>query len=306
VTGATGFVGRAVVPQLAARRDIDVAAVLRRPGARMPDRVAAIAGPDLGPTADWRPVVEGASAVVHLAARVHVMQAPDAESREAFLQTNTAGTLRLAQQAADAGVRRFVFLSSVKVNGEAGVFTETDAPAPADAYAISKCRAEEGLRELSGATGLEVTIIRPPLIYGPGVKANFHSLMRAVALGIPLPFGRVDNRRSLVGLDNLSHFIGRCLDHPAAANQTFLVSDGDDLSTPDLIRRLAGAMGRTPRLVPVPESWLRAVAGIAGKQAQAQRLLGSLQVDIAKARRLLDWTPPVPVDEGLRRAVTPR
>jgi nucleoside-diphosphate-sugar epimerase len=209
----------------------------------------------------------------------------------------------LARQAAAAGVKRFVFLSSVKVNGESGRYTEADPPAPEDAYGISKHEAEAALRAIAQDTGMDVVIIRPPLVYGPGVRANFLALMRAVSRGIPLPLGAVNNRRSLVALSNLVDFIITCIEHPAAANETFLLSDGEDLSTTDLIRRLAGAMGRPARLLPVPESVLIAGAALLGRRDIAQRLLGTLRVDTSKARQLLGWVPPITVDEGLRLAV---
>ncbi|AOF87746.1 3-beta hydroxysteroid dehydrogenase/isomerase family protein [Hydrogenophaga sp. RAC07] len=246
--------------------------------------------------------------VLHLAARVHVMDDPSADPLTAFRQTNTAGTLHLARQAAAVGVRRFVFVSSIKVNGECTAagqpFTATDAPAPQDPYGISKMEAEQGLRQIAAETGMEVVIIRPPLVYGPGVKANFASLMRAVQRGIPLPLASVThNRRSFVALDNLVDVLITCVDHPAAANQTFLVSDGEDLSTTDLLRRLGHAMNKPARLFPVPPSLLQFGANLLGKGDMAQRLLGNLQVDIDHTRNTLNWTPPLSVDEGLRRAV---
>ena len=200
-------------------------------------------------------------------------------------------------------VRRFVFLSSVKVNGEGGsaAYRETDPPATQDAYGISKHEAEVGLREIAAETDMAVVIIRAPLVYGAGVRANFQALLDAVARGIPLPLGSIDNRRSMVALDNLLDLIVTCIEHPAAANEIFLVSDGDDLSTPDLVRRMARAMGRPSRLIPVPVAVLMAGATLLGKRETARRLCSSLQVDISKTRALLGWTPPISVDEGLRR-----
>lgn len=253
--------------------------------------------------AAWQAALSGIDAVVHLAARVHVMRESASDPLAEFRRVNVAASLKLARQAATAGVRRFVYLSSVKVNGESGTYTESHPPAPEDAYGVSKHEAEVGLRRIADETGLEVVIIRPPLVYGPGVRANFRALMRAVARGIPLPLGAIDNRRSLVASDNLADFILACLDQPAARNETFLVSDGEDLSTTDLIRRLARVMGRPARLLPVPASLLMAAATLAGQRDVARRLLGSLQVDISKARRLLNWAPRISVDEGLRRAV---
>ena len=221
------------------------------------------------------------------------------------------GTLNLARQAALAGVKRFIFLSSIKVNGEStqpgSPYGATDLAAPEDAYGISKSEAEAGLRHLSFETGMEVVIIRSPLVYGPGVKGNFSSLLRWVACGLPLPLGSVTtNRRSLVGLDNLVDLILTCVDHPKAANQTLLVSDGEDLSTADLLRRIGKSLNRPARLIPVPVSILNIVSRLLGKSSIAQRLLGSLQVDISKTCTLLNWKPPVSVDEGLRRAVQQR
>jgi UDP-glucose 4-epimerase len=304
VTGASGFVGTAVVDRIVREGRWRVRAAVRRDAATLPAAVERAIG-ELGASTSWRAAVEGTQIVIHLAARVHVMRERATDALEQFRRVNVAGTLDLATQAAAAGVRRFLYLSSVKVLGEAGHFTETDPPAPQDAYAISKHEAEAGLREIGARTGMEVVIIRPPLVYGPGVRANFGALMRAVARGLPLPLGAVENRRSLVALDNLVDFILTCASHPAAANETFLVSDGEDLSTPDLVRRLAAAMGRRARLVPVPPALLLGAAAVAGRRDVAARLLGTLQVDITKARTELGWVPPVRVDEALRRAVGP-
>ena len=244
---------------------------------------------------------------MHLAARVHVMNDKSPDPLAEFRRVNVEGTVALARQAAIAGVRRFVFLSSVKVNGEfteAGhLFTEDDAPAPEDSYAVSKYEAEQLLRQIAAETGMEVVIIRPPLVYGPGVKANFESMMRCLARGVPLPLAAVtNNRRSLVALDNLVGLIVTCLNHPAAANQTFLVSDGKDLSTAQLLKRMGAAIGQPARLFYLPPTLLKLGASVLNRPGIYQRLCGSLQLDIAKTRQLLGWTPPVSVDEGLRRA----
>ncbi len=221
-----------------------------------------------------------------------------------FRRVNVEGTLNLARQAAACGVRRFIFVSSVKVNGEsteaAHPFTAQQAPAPLDPYGISKMEAEQGLCQIAAETGMEVVIIRPPLVYGPGVKANFSALMRAVQRGLPLPLALVRNQRSLIALDNLVDFIITCATHPKAANQTFLVSDGQDLSTPELIRKIALAADVPARLLPVPVWALQAGARLLGKGDAMQRLCGNLQVDISKARELLGWVPPVSVEDGLR------
>jgi len=217
------------------------------------------------------------------------------------------GTLNLAQQAVDAGVTRFIFISSIKVNGEqtscGRVYTAEDLPAPEDAYGISKYEAEQGLLQIAADTGLEVVIIRPPLVYGPGVKGNFSSMMRVVKKGYPLPLGSINNKRSLVALDNLVDLIITCINHPAAANQVFLAGDGEDLSTTELLRGVAKAAGVSSRLIPVPVSVLRFVASLLGKKEVSQRLLGSLQVDISKTRDLLGWTPPLSVEDGLRHCL---
>lgn len=306
VTGANGFVGAAVCARL--QHDNVAVIGVARGSTAAPD---CIRGPALEADSDWSAVLQGVDVVVHAAARVHVMRDTAPDPLRAFRVVNVVGSLRLAQQAAAAGVRRFIFISSVKVNGEATLpgqpFTAVDAPAPQDPYGASKAEAEAGLRRLAAETGMEVTIIRPPLVYGPGVKANFLSLMRWVARGIPLPLGAIDyNRRSLVALDNLVDLIVTCIDHPVAGNQTFLVSDGEDLSTTALLRRLAIAMGTPSRLIPVPVSLLEWGAAIVGKRGMIQRLCGSLQVDIAPTIARLGWRPPMSVDEGLRRAVQGR
>lgn len=299
LTGGRGFVGTAVTRRLAEKPGI---ALIAAGGHRLP---AAADGANDMP--GWRAVLAQADAVLHLAARAHILRDDAADPLAAYRAVNTAATLHLATQAAAAGVRRFVFVSTVKVHGESTrpgqPFTESMAPAPDDPYALSKWEAEQGLAAIAAATGMEVVIVRPPLVYGPGVKANFAALMRAVQRGWPLPLGALDNRRSLVALDNLVDLLLLCLTHPAAAGQTFLVSDGRDLSTTELLRGLGQAMNRPARLLPVPPALLQAGARLLGRGAAAQRLCGNLQVDITKARTLLGWTPPVSVDEGLRRAV---
>jgi len=258
---------------------------------------------NLAPETNWLIALSGVRAVIHTAARVHVMGNFAGDTLAEFRRVNVAGTLNLARQAVDAGVRRFVFISSIKVNGEQTLpgrpYAADDVPAPVDPYGISKHEAEQGLRQLAQETGMEVVIIRPVLVYGPGVKANFYSMMRWLYKGIPLPLGAIHNQRSLVALDNLVDLIVTCVDHPAAANQTFLVSDGEDLSTTELLRRTAAALGKPARLIPVPAWVLQASARLLGKEDFAQRLCGSLQVDISKTRSLLGWSPPIIVDEAL-------
>lgn len=308
ITGAGGFVGTSLCSVLL-MRDSVLRIALRSPQDLVENSEGVVVGAiDAGTV--WSRALQGVSTVIHLAARVHVMNDVSEDPLAEFRRVNVDGTLNLARQAAVIGVKRFVYISSVKVNGESTMsgraFTEADAIAPQDAYGQSKSEAEQGLRQLAADSGMEVVIIRPPLVYGPGVKANFAALMRTVQRGYPLPLGSVHNQRSLVALDNLVDFIITCATHPQAANQTFLVSDGQDLSTTELIRGLAHAGGVTARLLPLPVPWLRAVASLLGKADAVDRLCGNLQVDISKARKLLAWTPPVTVDEGLRRAVLNR
>lgn len=303
VTGANGFVGAALLRRLAAEPDWQVRASSRVRPVASAGAVEWVAAPRLAPGADWSDVLGGVDVVVHLAARVHVMSSTGGSADREFHDVNVGGSRRLAEQAASAGVRRLVFLSSVKVHGETGSFCEDSSLAPADAYAVSKRDAEEALRAVAGRTGIEIVILRPPLIYGPGAKGNFRTLLTAVRQGRVLPLAAIENRRSLVGVDNLVDLIVVCLSHPRAASQTFLVGDGEDVSTPELVRRLGSAVGRKPRLVPVPVACLRAVAAVVGKSDVVDRLTGSLQVDISKARMQLDWAPPVAMIEGLRRAV---
>ncbi len=309
ITGAAGFVGKALVQRLIADDESRrLVVTVRKDWPRWPEQVQAIANGNLNPSTDWSVALEGVSVVVHLAARVHVMHDTAGDPLTAFCAVNVVGTLNLARQAATAGVKRFVFISSIKVNGESTssgkAFTELATPNPQDAYGQSKHEAEQVLRQLRADTGMEVVIIRPPLVYGPGVKANFAALMRAVQRGWPLPLGAIHNKRSLVALDNLVDFIVTCITHPQAANQTFLVSDGQDLSTTELVRGMAQAAGLPARLLPVPAWALQLAASASGKGAAVQRLCGNLQVDITKARTLLGWGPPVSVNEGLRRAMS--
>lgn len=310
VTGANGFVGSAVCRQ-AASRGLAVRGAVRTSSASEEGGVKPVAVGAIDGHTDWAGALQGCQCVIHTAARVHVMNESSSDPLSEFRRVNVDGTLHLARQAAAAGVRRFVFVSSVKVNGEGTgpqrPYKASDAPAPQDAYGVSKAEAEQGLSRIASETGLEVAIVRPPLVYGPGVKANFASLMRAVQRGLPLPLGAVThNRRSLVALDNLVDLLLTCANHPAAARQTFLVSDGEDLSTAALIRRMGQALDKPARLLPVPPFVLQLGASALGKGDVARRLLGSLQVDIGHTRATLDWSPPITVDEGLRRATTPR
>jgi nucleoside-diphosphate-sugar epimerase len=304
VTGASGFVGARLFKQLGYSGIYQVVGAVRtKSGLGMPDIYTC---GDLGPDTSWLAVLQSVNVVVHCAARVHVMNDALFDPLTEFRKVNVEGTLNLARQAAAAGVKRFIFLSSIKVNGEGtalgNLYKADDVPAPVDSYGISKLEAEQELQVLAAATGMEVVIIRPVLVYGSGVKANFLSIMRWLNKGVPLPFGAIHNQRSLVALDNLVDLIGTCIDHAAAANQTFLVSDGDDLSTTELLRRMGVALGKPARLLPVRSRLLEVGATLIGKQALAQRLCGSLQVDISKTRELLNWTPLVSVDEALRKS----
>lgn len=252
-------------------------------------------------------VFDGVTAVVHCAARAHVMNDKEVDPLSIYREVNTTGTLNLARQAAASGVKRFVFISSIKVNGEtttgAPTFTESDLASMEDPYAISKAEAESGLWLIAKETGMEVVIIRPPLVYGPGVKANFFNLMKLANSAAPLPFGAIHNKRSMVYVANLADFIVQCVEHPAAANQTFLISDGRDFSLRDLLTQLRLAMGKSPRLIPVPVFLFRLAGKLAGKQMLIDRLTGDLQVDSSKAVDLLGWTPPFTVEHGIQATV---
>jgi nucleoside-diphosphate-sugar epimerase len=307
VTGSSGFIGTRIVSRLAVDSSWQIQAASRQQCDFSNANVRTIKHGELSVDLDWRDALKNIDCVIHLAARVHVMKDNTADPLAKFRRVNVQATTRLAEQAAVAGVRRFIYLSSIKVNGEftrpGQAFTAEMAPAPQEPYSISKLEAEQSLHDVAKAYGLEVVVIRPPLVYGPGVKANFATLMRAVQRGWPLPLGAAVNQRSLVALDNLVDFIFTCITHPQAANQTFLVSDGQDLSTTELLRGIAQAAGVPALLFPVPMWALQAGASLLGKGDALQRLCGNLQIDISKARNLLGWTPPVSVSEGLRRTM---
>lgn len=302
VTGASGFIGRSLLNALRENGGYLTRGVARRVVRLDADSlvVQLIDG-----NTDWRKIVDGMDVVVHLAARVHMMEDHVADPLAEFRRVNVEGTLTLARQAAEAGVKRFVFLSSIKVNGNSTAngrcYRAGDIPNPCDAYGISKYEAEIGLHRIAEETGMEVVIIRPVLVYGPGVKGNFLAMMRWLAKGTPLPLGAINNLRSLVALDNLVDLLVTCLQHSAAANQTFLISDGEDLSTTELLKRTASAMGKQARLIPVPVSILQIGARLLEKRDVGQRLCGSLQVDIRKTRELLGWAPSVTVDQALAK-----
>lgn len=302
VTGASGFIGKALTEYLT-KYIVDYQVLTASRCSSNHPRPNIVIG-DLLPNTDWSQALTHAEIVIHLAARAHILNDTATDPLAAFRETNTAGTLNLARQAADAGVRRFIFISSIGVNGNQTFgkpFTAADTPDPAEPYAISKHEAELGLRQIAAETDMEVVIIRPPLVYGANAPGNFGRLIHTLARGIPLPLGSIHNHRSLVALPNLIDLITTCIDHPAAANQTFLVSDGEDLSTTDLLRRLSLALGKPSRLIPVPQKLLETILNLLGKQAIAQRLCGNLQVDISKTKELLGWTPPVSIDAALQQ-----
>jgi len=303
LTGASGFVGSALLNRMASIDDVEIVAALRRQPARLPVGVAVHLFDDLASQSAWPAGGGRYDVVVHCASRVHVMNEVASEPLAEFRRVNVDTTLAFARRAATFGVKRFVFISSIKVNGEGTApghrYRAEDVPAPQDPYGVSKLEAEERLRELGVETGMEIVVIRPVLVYGPGVKANFRDMMSWLDRQIPLPFGAIDNRRSLVALDNLVDLVVVCCTHPEAANHTFLVSDDDDVSTTELLRKMGKALGKPARLIPVPAWVFGFAARILGKRSLSQRLSGSLQVDISDTRRRLGWTPPVSLEEGL-------
>ncbi len=322
VTGANGFIGQALCKRMLAdgyqvREAVRSAAQMTA----LPSGVEGAMVGNIGPETDWSDVLSGIEGIVHLAARVHVMRESVAYPLAAFRLVNVAGIERLALQAADAGVKRLVYISSVKVNGERTgdggqgaegrgqegelkeAFSEEDVPGPQDPYAVSKWEAEQVLRDIAADTGLEAVILRPPLVYGPGVKANFLRLLKLVDRGIPLPLANVNNCRSLVYIENLLDAVVTCITHPKAAGETFLVSDNMDLSTPEVIWLMAEAMGRKARLFPFPPIMLKTMGKIIGRSAEIDRLTGSFCVDSSKIRTMLGWNPPYTLEEGIRKTV---
>jgi UDP-glucose 4-epimerase len=304
VTGSTGFIGRALINQLDIHSFKPLASV-RKQTSLFPSHISQVVGGDILPSTVWKETLSNIDVVIHLAARVHIMNDTNTNPLAEFRKVNTEGTLNLARQAASAGVRRFIFLSSIKVNGEASnlnyPFTSKDTYIPRDPYGLSKYEAEQGLKKTAEETGMEVVIIRPPLVYGPNVKANFLSMMKWLYKGVPLPLGSIHNKRSLVALDNLIDLIITCIKHSAAANQTFLVSDDEDLSTTGLLERMTKALGRKSRLIPIPPRIITLGATLLGKKDIAQRLCSSLQVDISHTKDTLGWKPPFSTDEALQK-----
>ena len=318
VTGGTGFVGGAVLRSLIRQEGYSAVAAVHSPGSLLPEEVSVVPVGDLSSSTDWGVALDGVDVVVHCAARAHVMKETAADPLALYREVNVKGSVALAHQAAAAGVRRFVFLSSIAAEVQHAALlslikdkekvTQSDYPFVLDEklwlkdpYGASKYDAEQELNQISTQTGMELVIIRPPLVYGPEAKGNFLSMLRWLDKGVPLPLGSVHNRRSLVGIDNLISLILTCITHPAAPYQTFSVSDGEDLSTTELLHRMGLFLGKPARLIPIPESLLQLVAGAIGKKKLARKLLGSLQVDVSKTREQLNWNPPLSVNDGLRK-----
>ena len=303
VTGASGFVGRVLIQTLL-DNDYNVIAAVRSETVTYPDEVELLRYSDISDN-DWGVKLSSVDIIIHAAARVHVMDEYSTDPLTAFREVNVTGTLNLAKQAALSDVKRFIFISSVKVNGEMTLkgkpFEPTDDFIPSDPYGLSKYEAEQGLLKLAKQTEMEVVIIRPPLVYGLGVKANFAAMINLIKKGLPMPFGAINNQRSLVSLDNLVNFIIHCIDHPKAANEIFLISDGEDVSTTELIKKVAKAFDKKALLLHIPVSWMTFVAKLVGKTDVTERLFGSLQVDSSKARDLLGWKPVVTMDEQLKK-----
>ncbi|MDI1299679.1 SDR family oxidoreductase [Methylotenera sp.] len=305
VTGANGFVGQAICAEALAR-GFNVTGATRTSFSFIPHLKNYVVS-DINSSTDWALALEGCDVVVHLAARVHVMREHSGNPLAEFRRLNVEGTEHLARSAAKAGVKRLVYVSSIKVNGEETsgnhIYCEQDVPAPQDPYGISKWEAEQVLHQIAQETGLEVGVVRPPLVYGAGVKGNFAQMLSVLARGLPLPFATITNRRSLIYVENLVDVLILCATHPAAAGQTYLVSDGEDVSTPDLLNKLSLAMGKSPRLFPFPIALLKLAGRLVGKSDQISRVVGSLRVDSSKIRRELGWVPPFSVDDGLKATV---
>lgn len=307
ITGANGFVGRVLCQRLV-EDGWYVRGTVReaKKSAGLSPEVELIVVGEIGSETDWTSVLQGVDAVVHLAGRVHIMKDQHADPLAHYLEVNVGGTVRLAEAAADEGVRRFIYLSSVKVLGEmteAEPFNEHSQPNPQDPYAISKWEAEQALGRIAQETGLEVVVLRPPLVYGPGVRANFFQLMKIVDRGIPLPLKNIENKRSMIYLGNLTDAIVACLVHTNAAGKVFLVGDNETVSTAELITRIAGILGKPPHLFAIPKRWLKLAAAVFKKSAVVDRLIGSLVVDSTNMRRILGWHPPFSMNDGLKITV---
>jgi nucleoside-diphosphate-sugar epimerase len=303
VTGANGFIGSVLCSRLLAEKCTVSGTVRSAENYSLVQGFKSVIIGDVKAVTDWCAALQGIDTVVHLAARVHVMKDSSVEPLQAYREVNVQGTERLARQAADRGVKRFIFISTVKVNGEENkkAYTESDPPSPLDAYGISKMEAEKALTNISVKTGMEVVILRPPLVYGPGVKANFLKLLGLIDRGIPLPLGSANNQRSLIYVENLVDAVIECISHPAAAGQTYLVNDRQDVSTPELICMIAAALQKQPRLFRFPPLALFIAGRLSGKGPAVDRLIGSLTVDTAKIKNELGWAPPFTLEEGLHK-----
>lgn len=304
VTGANGFIGRALCARLVADGFLVQGAVREvSGGTNLPQNIEVAPIGSIGPDTNWKDFLTDVDFVIHLAARVHILQDTDRAPLQAFRRVNLQGTERLAQQAAHAGVKRFVFMSTIGVNGSnsgSSAFSESDEPMPHNAYSVSKLEAETRLKEINTKTGMEIVIVRSPLVYGPGNPGNFLSLLRVIAKGIPLPLASVSNIKSFTYVKNLADALICCSLHPKAAGQMYIVSDGVDVSTPELVRSLAAALCKPSRLFPFQPSLIRFAGKLTGKSEAVDRLLSSLTVDISKIRRELGWEPTYTMEQGLR------
>lgn len=304
ITGATGFIGQELVQQLMAKKNVNLTALVRSQSQKVPSEVAQVI---INSNQTWAdaPFPEGVTTLIHLAGRAHVLKETSSSPLDLYRADNVEFTLNLARKALATGVKRFIFISSIGVNGSSTTttpFDESSVPAPKADYAISKWEAEQALRELLKGSDMELVIIRPPLVYAGHAPGNFRRLLKLVAIGLPLPLASVDNCRSMVSLRNLVDFISLCIEHPAAANETFLISDGVDLSTPQIIERLAQGMGKRTLLVPMPTGFMRWGARVAGMGGAFEQLCGSLVVDSSKARNLLGWRAPLGADQAVIEA----
>ncbi len=303
ITGANGFVGRFLCSRLLSEGfSVRGTLLASEDPSSLVRGVEPVTVEPLGADTAWSQALSGVDTIIHLAARVHIMDDPSADPLTEFRRVNVEGTAQLAREAAKAGVRRFVFISSIKVNGEETeiAYTTDSLPNPTDSYGISKWEAEQALRKIEAKTGLEIVVIRPTLVYGPGVKANFLNMLKIIVRGIPLPLASINNKRSLIYVGNLVDALTTCTVHPDAAGKTYLVSDGEDVSTPELIRQTASALGVPDRLIPFPVSLIRLAGKLTGKSGAVNRLTGSLTVDSSKIRQELGWVPPFTMDEGLQ------
>lgn len=299
VTGGTGYIGNRLLQYLAEHPVLLISLCRRLTSLAYSENVTQVLMTDLAALPHDADFLRGSDVAIHLAAKAHVT----GESLSEFQRINTEATLNFAKLCANSGIKRFIFLSSIGVNGISSntAFRVTDHPLPVEDYAVSKLEAEIGLRQIAADTGMEVVIIRPPLVYGPNAPGNFGKLAKLAQKNLPLPLGAIKNQRSLVALDNLVDLIVTCIDHPKASNQTFLVSDDQDVSTTELLQMMTHAAGKKPRLLPVPMSWLQLAGKLTGKSAVIDRLCGSLQVDISHTKQTLGWTPPISVKEGIAR-----